>query len=68
MDSLPQGPFDSTLSVGILPTREQMAGHPKDELLEIVFKILENLSKSPGLSSSQSFLGERIHQTNLGFC
>ena len=32
-----------------------MEGHPKDDLLEIVFKILQNLSKSPGISCFQSF-------------
>ena len=45
-----------------------MASHPKDDLLEIVFNILQILSKSTGISCSQSFLGEMIHQLNLGFC
>ena len=45
-----------------------MAGHLKDGLLEILFKILQNLSKSPDIPCSQRFLGERVHQPNLGFC
>ena len=44
-----------------------MAVHPKDDLFEIVFKILENFSKSPDISCSQSILGEMIHHGNLGF-
>ena len=43
-----------------------MAGYPKDDLLSIIFKILQNLSKSPSISSSLSFLAEMIHQPNLG--
>ena len=65
MDSLPHRNFDSTLTVGILPS--QRAGHPKDDLIEIVYKTLQNLSKSLGISCSQSFVGERINQPNLGF-
>ena len=54
-----------------------MAGNLKDDLLKMVFKILQNLSKSPGISSSQRcffcffvvfFFLEMIHQPNLGFC
>ena len=33
-----------------------MAGHLKDDLLKMVFKILQNLSKNSGISSSQFFV------------
>ena len=33
-----------------------MAGNLKDDLLKMVFKILQNLSKSSGISSSLSFV------------
>ena len=32
-----------------------MAGNLKDDLLKMVFKILQNLSKNSGISSSQVF-------------
>ena len=67
-DSLPQRPIDSTLTVGILPSRRANCRSSKDDLLEVVFKTQQHLSKSPCISCSQCFLGERIHQTNLGFC
>ena len=36
-DSLPKDPFVSTLTVALSQAREQMAGHPKDDLLSVQF-------------------------------
>ena len=61
-DSFPQGPFDSTLTVGIIPSWAA-----KWQVIQ-VFKILSNLSKSPGRSLSRVPFRELIHQPNSGFC
>ena len=67
-DSLPQEPLDSTLTVGIIPRQRANGRSSKRRPTLMVCKMQQNLSKSPGISSSPSFLAEMIHQLNLDFC
>jgi len=60
-DSFPQGPFDSTLTMGIIPSWAA-----KWQVIQ-AFKILPNLSKHPGRSYAQSSFQRVNSSAQLGF-
>ena len=60
-DSLPQGPFDSTLTVGIIPDWTV-----KWQVIQR-FKIIPNLSKCPGMYCTQSSFMRGDSSPYLGF-